>query len=308
MESAGSWDSSAGAAPCARARSPDGGRFYGHRIDGFNRRGVPVREEPPRAWYNPRFPPEGGPGPPEDIIAFTPALLALAAEPAPLPPVAIALIVAFLVISLGVHEAAHGWVALQCGDTTARDMGRITLNPFAHVDLFMTIILPVLSLLTFGFPFGGAKPVPVNFHALRKPYRDMALVAIAGPLSNILLAMVFFLAQKIIVEELGLWQPVQMGLGVVKPIGYSVLEYSIYLNLILAAFNMLPIPPLDGSRVMTWILPSSLRPAYMRFEGFGLLIIFFLISMVPAVLHFVWTMVFWLARFVEAVVTLGGSW
>lgn len=252
--------------------------------------------------------PRRGPNHPEALIVLALIPLVLAAEPTPLSTTAIALIVAFLVISLGVHEAAHGWVALKCGDTTARDMGRITLNPFAHIDLFMTIVLPVLSLLTFGFPFGGAKPVPVNFHALRKPYRDMALVALAGPVSNVILAAVFFLAQKIIVEQLGLWQPLDAGYTVIKPVGYSVLEYSIVLNLILAAFNLLPVPPLDGSRVMTWLLPNGLRPAYMRFEAFGLLIVFILISMVPSVIHAVWTMVFWLQQLVETVVTLGGAW
>ena len=96
-----------------------------------------------------------------------------------LPTVGVALVIALLVLSLGIHEAAHGWVALKCGDTTARDLGRITLNPVAHIDPFMTIALPLLLYLGSGgrFLFGGAKPVPVNFYNLRKGHRDMALVA-----------------------------------------------------------------------------------------------------------------------------------
>ena len=116
-----------------------------------------------------------------------------------------ALLLAFFVISLSIHEAAHAWTALKCGDTTARDLGRITLNPIAHIDLMWTIVMPIVFIYLVGFPFGGAKPVPVQFHNLRKPHRDMALVAIAGPFSNFLLALVFFLAFKLVYQEFQLW-------------------------------------------------------------------------------------------------------
>jgi len=218
----------------------------------------------------------------------------------PLQPIEIALIVAFLVISLGVHEAAHGWTALKCGDPTARDLGRITLNPFAHIDLFMTIILPAICMATAGFPFGGAKPVPVNFYNLRNPYRDMALVALAGPASNVILAGMFLVAQKVIVQELGIWKPLT--------VGDTVLQYSIYLNLLLAVFNMLPIPPLDGSRIMTWLLPQGLREPYRRLEAFGLLLVIVCVFMVPQVQYMMIRTIDAMEAGVRFVVTAGGAW
>jgi len=191
-------------------------------------------------------------------------------------------------------------MALKCGDTTARDLGRITLNPFAHIDPFMTILLPIVFYMSTGFVFGGAKPVPVNFYNLKKPHRDMALVAIAGPASNFLLAVFFFLCRKILVEELGVWQSGHLG--------EVVLYQAVFFNLLLAAFNLLPIPPLDGSRIMTWLLPGGLRESYIRLESIGLLLVFFAIYMVP----FVRTMLF---QTIEAmhvgvrnIVTLGGVW
>src|SRR5262245_66293433 len=115
-------------------------------------------------------------------------------------------------------------------------MGRITLNPLPHIDPFMTILLPAIGFLTGGFIFGGAKPVPVNYYNLRNPLRDMALVAIAGPASNFVLATLFALCWKILVQN-GVWD--QFALGSV------VLKYTVHINLLLAAFNLLPIPPLD---------------------------------------------------------------
>lgn len=211
----------------------------------------------------------------------------------------IVLSLAFLVISLGVHEAAHGWVALKCGDTTARDLGRITLNPIAHIDPIMTIVVPVILLMTVGFMFGGAKPVPVNFHRLKNPYRDMALVALAGPISNILIAMLFLLARKVVVFDLGLWEP-----GV---LGDQVLETVIVFNLLLAVFNMVPIPPLDGSRVMAWLLPAQLRQPYQMLESFGLFVIIALF-MLPAFQHFLLRGIELAYDFIRIVVTLGGAW
>jgi Zn-dependent protease len=175
------------------------------------------------------------------------------------------LVVVFLIFSVSVHEAAHGWVALKCGDTTARDLGRITVNPLVHIDPFMSILLPAVLFMTTGMAFGGAKPVPVIFHNLRHPYRDMALVAIAGPLSNVLLALVFGFLFRFVVE----WSPV--GYAEALP---DALHAAIVLNLLLAVFNLIPIPPLDGSRVLAWLLPSEMREPYAVLERFGLFIIF----------------------------------
>jgi Zn-dependent protease len=173
--------------------------------------------------------------------------------------------IAFLVLSLGIHEAGHAWVAFLCGDTTARDLGRMTLNPIVHIDPFMTILLPAFLYMTSGFMFGGAKPVPVNPFNLRKPLRDMMLVALAGPVSNFLLAIVFSLVFKCL-YYLG-----DMDGNALAP---RVMYMAMYFNLILAIFNMIPVPPLDGSRVMAYLLPSGLRESYVGLERFGMLILF----------------------------------
>jgi Zn-dependent protease len=219
-----------------------------------------------------------------------------------LPPIGIALVVALLVLSLGIHEAAHAWVALQCGDPTARDLGRITLNPVPHIDPFMTILLPLLMLFSSGgrFMFGGAKPVPVNYYNLRHPLRDMALVAIAGPLSNFLLAAFFFLSWKVVVLELGVWRP--------EMVGAQVLWQAIRVNLLLAAFNLLPIPPLDGSRVMTWLLPSGLRESYSSLERWGLYLVVLFVYVVPGVQGLVGSTMEAMFRGIQAAVTMGGAW
>ena len=203
--------------------------------------------------------------------------------------------IALLVVSLGIHEAAHGWVALKCGDTTARDLGRITLNPLPHIDPFMTILLPAIGYMSGGFIFGGAKPVPVNYYNLRNPPRDMALVAIAGPASNFLLAVFFALCVKILVLDTGIW--------VRNALGARVLGHVIVLNLTLAAFNLLPIPPLDGSRVMTWLLPSGgLRDSYVALERFGLLIVVAIVVAVPSVRDSVYDAVESMVRMIDSVI------
>ena len=212
----------------------------------------------------------------------------------------IALVIALVVISLGVHEAAHGWMALKCGDPTARDLGRISLNPIVHIDPFMTILLPVFLYLTMGMPFGGAKPVPVAFHNLRHPVRDMALVALAGPVSNLFLAALFLLAQQIVVYKLHLWDP--------NTLGDHVLALTVYVNLALATFNMIPIPPLDGSRVMTWLMPREFREPYNRIGSFGIMLVFAAVYLVPGFWVFVQEGILLLYRVIRTVVTLGGLW
>jgi len=217
-------------------------------------------------------------------------------------PAELGLVLAFLVLSLGIHEAAHAWVALRCGDTTARDLGRITLNPLPHIDPFMSILMPLMMLLSTGgrFVFGGARPVPVNYYNLRNPLRDMALVAIAGPASNVLLAAVFFLSWKVVVEKGELWRP--------ENTGSIVLLQAMQLNLLLAAFNMLPIPPLDGSRVMTWLLPGGLRESYAAFERWGIYLVVILVWFVPPVRVLMWGTVDAMETGIKAIVNLGGAW
>jgi Zn-dependent protease len=199
-------------------------------------------------------------------------------------PVGLALTIVLLVICLGIHEAAHGWVALKCGDPTARDLGRITLNPIPHIDPFMTILLPALLFIAShgGMIFGGAKPVPVNFHRLRHPWRDMSLVAIAGPLSNLLLAVFFVAAFKFFLVH-----PLYNGAALtmeerIQDLLPRVLIGAAAFNVLLAVFNMVPIPPLDGSRVMAWLLPEGLRGTYVGLERYGMLIIFGLLYAWPA--------------------------
>jgi len=208
-----------------------------------------------------------------------------------------------LILSLATHEVAHAWVAWKRGDSTAKDLGRITLDPLPHIDLWWTILLP--AMLWFGsggqYVFGGAKPVPVVFQKLKKPHRDMALVAIAGPATNFLIAVFLTLVLKIVSEKLGYWQA--------SDVGHSILEQGIALNLILAAFNLLPIPPLDGSRVLTWLLPESVRPHYMRLESIGLLLVMFFLWGMPNVsVRVLSESVYTMQGWIQTIVTLGGAW
>ena len=221
--------------------------------------------------------------------------------------VLIVAVVSFLVFSLGVHEAAHGWVALKCGDPTARDLGRITINPIAHIDLFQTILLPIILYSVARVFFGGAKPVPVAFHRLRNPWRDMSLVALAGPASNFLLAIGFFFVYRIVVEFAG-FQPVRSVWQDDAQVLPLALMWAVEVNLLLAAFNLLPIPPLDGSRVMAWILPESLRPAYLAVERFGILVVILLVFYFPPIRSLLGSAMDAMLDAVVWIVSLGGLW
>lgn len=202
-----------------------------------------------------------------------------------------ALAIAMLVLSLGIHEAAHAWVAYLCGDSTAKDLGRMTLNPVVHIDLFMTILLPLfLFISNAGFLFGGAKPVPVNPHRLRSPLRDMSLVAIAGPLSNVLLAFLFLSLWKVLVVT-ETYPP--------NSLMSEVLHSAFRFNVILAVFNMFPIPPLDGSRVMAYVLPASLRESYVRLERFGMLLVIGFIILLPTGKRLLFQGANWLASILD---------
>jgi Zn-dependent protease len=169
-----------------------------------------------------------------------------------------------VLLAITLHEAAHGFAALRFGDDTAYRLGRVTLNPLKHIDPFGTIIMPGLLLLSGApFLFGYAKPVPVNFRRLRDPRRHMVLVAAAGPGMNLALALASVILARLWFETTGATE------GWVS----STLEASLVLNLVLAVFNMIPLPPLDGGRVAVGLLPRALAIPLARLERWGMFII-----------------------------------
>ena len=167
------------------------------------------------------------------------------------------------------HEAAHGWAADKLGDSTARKLGRISINPFKHIDLVGTVLVPLMTLMTFGIAFGSAKPVPVDTRNFKQPYLDMALVALAGPLSNLLMAC--FWAWLIAV---GVYlAPSPDFARALHDMGQA----GVAINVVIMALNMLPIPPLDGSKIVAGVLPAALVNRYIRFERYGFIILIGLI-------------------------------
>jgi Zn-dependent protease len=167
------------------------------------------------------------------------------------------------------HEVSHGYVADKMGDHTARSMGRLTLNPLKHLDIIGTLMVFIVGI-------GWAKPVPVNFNNLRNPKRDMIWVAIAGPVTNFILA----IASALILRGLvGIGDFIFVGVQVnliIEPI-LLMLAFSIYINLLLAIFNLIPVPPLDGGRVVVGLLPYRQAITYSRIEPFGMIIIILLV-------------------------------
>jgi Zn-dependent protease len=180
---------------------------------------------------------------------------------------------AFLFPAIILHEVAHGYTAFLLGDPTAKRAGRLTLNPLKHIDPFGTILLPLLLLFSSGgkFFFGYAKPVPFNPRYFKDERMGMLLTGIAGPATNIVLAIVFGLTLRLF----PLAGPAWVGTA------FELVYFFAYANLALAFFNLVPIPPLDGSRVVQWILPDGLRDAYHSLERYGFIAIIGLTWLVP---------------------------
>lgn len=175
-----------------------------------------------------------------------------------------------VLFAITVHEVAHGWVANHYGDPTARMMGRLTLNPVKHIDPVGTILVPGLMLMMGGIVFGWAKPVPVNHENLRDPRRHMMLVAVAGPGANLAMAVLWALV---------IWLGVAVT-GANPSVGYGI-QYmglaGVTINIVLMVLNMLPVPPLDGSRVVSGLLPPKMSWQYNRIEPYGLIIVLVLL-------------------------------
>ena len=194
-----------------------------------------------------------------------------------------------LIFAVTMHEAAHGLVAYWFGDNSAKMMGRLTLNPIKHIDPVGTIIMPIFMMIFSSFIFGWAKPVPVNDRAFKRPRLDLALVAFAGPVSNILMALFWqacflYLAQ----HDNAQWGALRMA------------EFGVNINCILAALNLLPIPPLDGSKVMSLFLPKRLNYYYLMLEPYGFMILVMLMisGILKAILYplfiLIYTWTYWI--------------
>jgi Zn-dependent protease len=185
-----------------------------------------------------------------------------------------------VLVAVVFHEVAHGWVAYRLGDPTAAQLGRLTLNPFAHVDLFGTILVPLMLIVANSpFVFGYAKPVPVNFHNLRNPKRDMIWVAVAGPVTNLLLAAgcaVIWRLTAPLSGAQGASYALSSLVDFFAPVALMA-QSGILINITLAVFNMLPLPPLDGGRVLVGLLPVPLASMVSRVEPFGFIILIVLL-------------------------------
>ncbi len=175
-----------------------------------------------------------------------------------------------VLFGITVHEVAHGWVARRLGDPTAMMLGRLTLNPLKHIDPFGTVLVPGMLLLLGGVLFGWARPVPVTWQNLRRPKRDMALVALAGPIANLLMAICWALLVKIgvVLHDDVSW--------IAEPLIFMGIA-GIFINTVLLVLNLFPLPPLDGGRVLAGVLPNQLAWQLGRIEPYGLIILLVLL-------------------------------
>ncbi len=180
-----------------------------------------------------------------------------------------------IVFAVTIHEVAHGWVAKINGDNTAASLGRLSINPIKHIDPIGTVLVPVILMYLFGTPFGWAKPVPVSWNKLNKPKRDMAFVAAAGPIANLMMlifwAIIFKLADGFSVD----WWNVSQIIIYIANIG-------ILINAVIMILNLIPIPPLDGSRIVSSLMPDKFSETYSRIEPYGIVIV--IVLMVSGVL------------------------
>lgn len=200
------------------------------------------------------------------------------------------LVAPVLLFSMVAHEYAHGYAALRQGDPTAYQLGRLTWNPLKHIDPFMTIILPILTFITAGVMFGGAKPVPVNPRNYRNFKRGDIIVSLAGVATNLVLAVLAVLAVALV----GLAGRGIPALAPSASILQLMLVYGILINLVLAFFNMIPIPPLDGSHVAKYLLPPAWALRYEQFGRYGLIVLLLLITMGTGVMRGFFMPIFYL--------------
>lgn len=183
-----------------------------------------------------------------------------------------------ILIAITFHEVSHGFVAYKLGDPTAKMLGRLTLNPIAHIDIFGTVLLPLLLVVATNgqFVFGYAKPVPINPMNFKNPRQGMAISAAAGPVTNIVLAFFSVLILKFVIIPLASVSPEAVTETVLSPL-VLIFKASVIMNLVLASFNMIPIPPLDGGRVLAGLLPSRQALSFEKIEPFGFIIVIILI-------------------------------
>jgi len=175
-----------------------------------------------------------------------------------------------ILLAVSLHEASHGWIAHLLGDSTAKQLGRLTANPLKHIDPVGTVLIPALMIVLIGFPFGWAKPVPVDVRNFVNPLKDMALVALAGPVANLLMS-VFWVIVLLISARL-------LPQGDMAFAFKSMAVVGIQINAVLMILNLLPVPPLDGGRIVTGVLPPNMAMLFIRFEMIGMWLVIFLLA------------------------------